>query len=62
MAHFDNIPSYLYFAFIKLGMNIREGTELTKNHLKRSWNKMIPEAKEIIKDRYEANRLVLQVT
>jgi len=60
MAHFDNIPSYLHFSFVKLQRNISEGTEFVKSHLERSWNKLIPEAKEFVKDRYEASKLILQ--
>lgn len=62
MAHFDNVPSHLYFAFVKLQMNISEGTKFVKSHLERSWDKLIPEAKELIKDRYEATKLILQNT
>ena len=59
MAHFDNIPSLLYFAFIRLKMNLEEGTKFVRNKLERSWSKLIPEAKEIIKEKYEASKSIL---
>lgn len=59
MAHFDRIPSLLYFVFVRLGMNVDEGTKYVRRKLERSWSKIIPEAKEIIKDKYEASKLIL---
>ena len=60
MAHFDGMPSLLYFAFVRLGMNVEEGTKWLRDKLDRSWNKLSPEAKEIIKTKYEAAKIVLQ--
>lgn len=59
MAHFDRIPSLLYFAFFRVGMNVDEGTKYVRRKLERSWSKLIPEAKEIVKDKYEASMLIL---
>lgn len=59
MAHFDGVPSLLYFAFVKLGMNVEEGTSLLRKKLERSWSKLIPEAQEMIRDKYEASKLIL---
>lgn len=60
MAHFDQIPSLLYFAFVKRGMNVEEGKKWLRNKLERSWSKLIPEAKEIVKDKYEASKIILR--
>jgi uncharacterized protein len=60
MAHFDQIPSLLYFAFVRFGMSVGDGKRWLRKKLKRSWNKLIPEAKEIIKDRYEASKVILR--
>lgn len=49
MAHFDQILSLLYFAFVKRGMNVEEGGKWLRNKLERSWSKLIPEAKELLK-------------
>jgi uncharacterized protein len=59
MAHFDRIPSLLYFAFVRLGMDVDEGRKWLRDKLERSWSKLIPEAKEIVKDRYEAAKIIL---
>ncbi len=59
LAHFDNVHSLLYLAFVRHRMGIDEGTEWVLNKLKRSWRKLMPEAKELIKDKYEAIKLAL---
>jgi len=59
MAHFDRIPSLLYFAFVRLGMNVDEGAKWLRDKLDRSWSKLIPEAKEIVEGKYEASKTVL---
>lgn len=59
MAHFDTIASLLYFVFVRLGMNVDEGKKYVIRKLERSWSKLIPQAKEIIKDKYEASKLIL---
>jgi uncharacterized protein len=59
MAHFDGIPALLHFVFVRRGMDVDEGTKWLKHKLDRSWNKLIPEAKEIIKDKYEATKIIL---
>jgi len=60
MAHFDNIPSLLYFVFVRKKMSVEEGTRWLRNKLQRSWNKMTLEAKEIVKDKYEASMILLK--
>lgn len=59
MAHIDNVPSLLNLAYVKKRMDIDEGTEWVKCKLKRSWNKLCSEAKEIIKNRYESALITL---
>jgi len=59
MAHFDNVHSLLYLAFVRHKMSIDEGTKWVLDKLERSWNKLIPEAKEIVKEKYDAIKLVL---
>jgi uncharacterized protein len=58
MAHFDRIPALLYFVFVRLGMDVDEGTKWLRDKLNRSWSKLIPEAREIIKDKYEAAKII----
>ena len=40
-------------------MNIDEANNWLMQKLERSWNKLSPEAKEIVKDKYEASKLLL---
>ncbi|MDD5253518.1 MAG: HD domain-containing protein [Candidatus Nanoarchaeia archaeon] len=60
MDHFDNLPTLLYVAYVKKQMSIEEGRISVRNKLERSWNKLIPEAKEIILPKYEAAKLFLK--
>lgn len=56
MAHFSAIPSLFYLAFFSHKMNIDEATDFLMAKLERSWNKLSPEGKEIIRDKYEASK------
>jgi hypothetical protein len=59
MAHIDQVPSLLYLAFVRFGMSIDEGTAWVREKLARSWQKLCPEAKEIMKDKYDAALVLL---
>ena len=59
MAHFDAISSLFYLAFFSHKMNIEEANDWLKGKLERSWNKLSPEAREIIKDKYLASKTLL---
>lgn len=59
MAHFDSISSLFYLAFFSHKMNIDQADNWLAGKLERSWNKLSPEAKEIIKDKYKASRLLI---
>jgi len=61
MAHFDNVSSLLQLAFVTHGKGIDEGTKYVLDKLERDWKKLMPEAKEIIKDKYEAIKLALKI-
>jgi len=54
IAHIENVPSLLYLAFAKFGMEIDEGIEWLREKLERSWNKLNPDMKKILQDKYEA--------
>jgi len=60
ITHFDNIPSLFYFVFVRRKMCVEEGTRWLRNKLQRSWNKMTLEAKEIVKNKYEASMTLLK--
>lgn len=58
MAHIQNVPALLYSAYNR-GKDIDEGTDWLRNKLQRSWNKMIPQAQNIVRDKYEAALKIL---
>ncbi|MCL6613143.1 MAG: HD domain-containing protein [Firmicutes bacterium] len=49
MAHIDQMVSLLYYVYHKCGLNIDDGKLWVKDKLVRSWSKLCPEAKEIIR-------------
>lgn len=59
MAHFDNVDSLLYLAYTKHKMDIDQGSKWVLDKLNRSWRKLMPEAKDIIKNKYGAIKIVL---
>jgi HD superfamily phosphodiesterase len=60
MSHFNGIGSLFSLAFKSHKMNEDEATDWIAKKLERSWKKLSPAAKEIIKDKYEASKLLLQ--
>ncbi|RKY90649.1 MAG: metal-dependent phosphohydrolase [Ignavibacteriae bacterium] len=54
IAHIENVPSLFYLAFAKFGMELDEGVEWLREKLERSWNKLNPDMKKILQDKYEA--------
>lgn len=59
MAHFDSISSLFYLAFFSHKMTIDEANSWLMQKLERSWNKLSPHGKEIIKIKYEASKIIL---
>ena len=60
MSHFDNIVSLLNLALVIRKMSVEEARTFSRDKLQRFWDKMIPEAKEIVKEKYEAAMLLLE--
>jgi predicted hydrolase (HD superfamily) len=60
MSHIDQVPSLLHLAYCKKELNVNEGAKWVRDKIERSWNKLCPEAKEIIKPKYESIKLILQ--
>ena len=54
MSHFNTVASLFYLAYNVRKMNTRDGIDFVKNKLERSYNKLTPTAKEIIKEKYNA--------
>jgi len=59
MSHFDEIGSLFSLVFSRQKMSVNEGVAWINNKLERDWQKMIPEAKEIMKDKYKAIKSIL---
>ncbi|WP_308011344.1 HD domain-containing protein [Clostridium tagluense] len=60
MAHIDQVPSLLHLAYHNKKMEVKEGAEWVSGKIERSWNKLCPEAKEIMKRKYECAKVVLE--
>jgi len=59
MAHIAQVPSLFYLVYCRHGMNVDEGAHWVKSKIERSWNKLCPEAKELIKDTYIGAKQIL---
>jgi uncharacterized protein len=59
MAHFYNIPSLLSMVYVEKGLSIDEGAKFVYNKLERSYNKLSPKGKKIIKKHYESAKILL---
>jgi uncharacterized protein len=63
MAHYDTIPWLLVLKFKKTG-NLKESVEWVLEKVNRGWEKkiLIPEGKDMIKEKYKAAKLLLEST
>ncbi len=61
ISHFDSVPSLLYLAYVERKMDIEEGIEFVRGKLKRSFNKLSSESKEVYMDKYQQVMEVLCV-
>lgn len=60
MAHFRSIPDMFYFVYKDLGCDIKEGKQKLRKKFSESYAKMIPEAKEMVEEKYIAVMKVLE--
>jgi putative nucleotidyltransferase with HDIG domain len=60
MAHIDQVPSLLHLVYYKRKMDVNEGANWVIKKLERSWNKLCPEAKEIMEYKYESAKIILK--
>ncbi len=60
MAHIEHVPSLLYLAYVQHHRSIDEGSKWVLEKLKRSWNKLCPEAQELMQEQYQSALKVLQ--
>jgi putative nucleotidyltransferase with HDIG domain len=60
LAHFEEIPQLFESAFIRFKLNPEEGKQWLLAKLERDWKKLIPEAKAMVKARYQAIKQILK--
>ncbi|MCK9368579.1 HD domain-containing protein [Candidatus Dojkabacteria bacterium] len=60
MAHFRNISEMFYFVYKDLNCDIEEGKKKLIKKFTESYNKMIPEARNIVEEKYQAVMKVLE--
>lgn len=60
ISHFDSIPSLLYLAYVKNGMNIDEGKVFVKKKLERSYDKLSNMSKVFYKDKFDNIMKILE--
>lgn len=60
ISHFDNIPSLLYLAYVKRGLDIDRGRIFVKEKLMRSYEKLSKESKEFYKDKFQQVMQILE--
>jgi len=59
MSHFDDITGILQAAFVFEKQSRSEAKESTRRKLQRSWEKLSPSAKELVRPKYDAAMLLL---
>lgn len=60
LAHFENIDSLLYLAYVNYKMDIETGKKWVLDKLERSWTKLMPEGKKLISNDYKAIKTVFR--
>jgi len=61
MAHFANISSLLYLAFMQHGLSTTDGRQFVLDKLRRSWQKLMPVARKILNKKYRAIKIALTI-
>lgn len=59
MTHFRNISDMFYFVYHDLQELPEKGKQMVMDKLERSYRKMIPEAKRMVNEKYEALKIIL---
>jgi len=59
-SHFDNIAALFNLASVVRKLEINEARTFVKEKLQRSWKKLTPRAKAVIKPKYETAMLLLE--
>lgn len=59
MAHIDEFISLFYLALVVHKLGVFDAKKFVKKKLQNGWDKLVPEAKEIVKDKYKAAMLLI---
>jgi uncharacterized protein len=54
MAHITEFPALLILGWVTHGKGYKDGIEFALTKMERSWKKLIPEARELVRDKYDA--------
>jgi len=60
MSHIANVPSLLHLSYVQRGLSVDEGADWVLKKINRSFNKLSPEAKDIIQDKYDSAVMILR--
>lgn len=60
MAHIDQVVSLMFYVFKEKGLSIEDGKIWVREKIQRTWNKLCPEAQNIIKYKYECALEILK--
>jgi putative nucleotidyltransferase with HDIG domain len=60
MAHFKDLPSLFHLVFKIFKMDTDEGMDYLRGKIERDWQKLIPQAKKLVKKEYKAIKLILK--
>ena len=58
IAHIENVPSLFYLAYAKFDMEIDDGADWIRKKLNRTWNKINPEIRYLVEEKYNAALLM----
>ena len=58
IAHIENVSSLFYLAYAKFDMGIDEGAAWIRKKLSRTWNKINPEIRYLVEEKYSAALLM----
>ena len=61
MAHFDSIPSLFSLAYNKIGLPMEEGRDFVKRKLLGDYDKLSPEGRKELQERFDTIMSVLFV-
>ncbi|GKX31642.1 hypothetical protein SH1V18_41220 [Vallitalea longa] len=59
MSHIEHVPSLLKLAYCRKNLSIDDGANWVNDKIDRSWNKLCPEAKDIMQKKYNSVKEIL---